>query len=145
ETGAGKSIIIDALQLLTGGRASVDFIRHDADKAEIMGLFTMDKEINRHLTDAVHLYGIDMDDQMLVLERTITNKGKNICRINGKIVTLKIIREIGSYLVSIHSQYDTVQLMDNQTHLALLDALNETEIQKQKQRYLRYYEKVVTL
>lgn len=145
ETGAGKSIIIDALQLLTGTRASSDFIRHDQEKAEISGLFTIQKEQHKTIYERASSYGVDIEDNMLVLERTITNKGNNICRINGKIVTLKILKDIGRLLVSIHSQYDTVQLMDNSTHLALLDALNETEIVEQKEQYLTYYKELIAL
>src|SRR5690625_2344614 len=93
ETGAGKSIIIDAVQLLTGSRASVDYVRHGAKKAEISGLFTM-IETNENVLNKCNKYGIDMEEDTLVLERTITDKGKSICRINGKIVTLSILREI---------------------------------------------------
>src|SRR5690625_1537054 len=87
ETGAGKSIIIDAVQLLTGSRASVDFVRHGADKAEISGLFTI-PDINHQVHQTCEEYGIEIEDDMLVLDRTITNKGKSVCRVNGKIVTL---------------------------------------------------------
>src|SRR5690625_3210310 len=93
ETGAGKSIIIDDVQLLTGSRASVDYIRHNKEKAEINGLFTVSKESTTVFARCEEL-GIDIEENMLVLDRTITNKGKNVCRINGKIVTLGILREI---------------------------------------------------
>src|SRR5690625_3422108 len=93
ETGAGKSIIIDAVQLLTGSRVSIDFVRFGEKKAEINGLFTIDDEKIR-LYKQCEMYGIEIEDNMLILERTITDKGKSICRINGKIVTLTILREI---------------------------------------------------
>src|SRR5690625_2517142 len=94
ETGAGKSIIIDAVQLLTGSRASVEFVRHGEKKAEINGLFTIE-ETNSSLFPTCQKYGIDIEEDSLILERTITNKGKSICRVNGKIVTLGILREVG--------------------------------------------------
>src|SRR5699024_5963107 len=98
ETGAGKSIIIDALQLLGGGRGSVDFVRHRTTKAEIEGLFNIDEK--KHPVKKVgDEYGIDIQDGMVVLERTITQKGKSICRVNGKLVTLAILKEFGKKLI----------------------------------------------
>lgn len=145
ETGAGKSIIIDALQLLSGSRASADFIRYDTDKAEIIGLFVLDHIKGQKVIELCHTYGIDYEDDTLVLERTITTHGKNICRINGKIVALKVLRDIGRTLVSIHSQHDTIHLMDRNVQLELLDSYNDIEIYKQKEKYLRYYKEYESL
>src|SRR5690625_5394602 len=69
-------------------------------------------------------YDINIEDNMIILERTITDKGKSICRINGKLVTLTILREFGRNLVDIHSQHDTYQLMSSHAHINLLDAFN---------------------
>src|SRR5699024_8731726 len=120
ETGAGKSIIIDALQLLGGGRGSVDFVRHKADKAEIEGLFSIE---NKHhaIKHICNDYGIDMQDEMIVLQRVITKNGKSICRVNGKLVTLAILKEFGKLLIDIHSQHETQSLMDVDNHIRLLD------------------------
>jgi len=144
ETGAGKSIIIDAVQLLTGSRASVDYIRHNKEKAEINGLFTVSKESTTVFARCEEL-GIDIEENMLVLDRTITNKGKNVCRINGKIVTLGILREIGQSLVTIHSQHDTIHLLDNKTHIKLLDLYNTKEIDPLKQKYKQLYNQLKML
>ena len=144
ETGAGKSIIIDAVQLLTGSRASVDYVRHGAKKAEISGLFTM-IETNENVLNKCNKYGIDMEEDTLVLERTITDKGKSICRINGKIVTLSILREIGQTLVNIHSQHDTVHLMDTSGHISLLDQYNVKQITPLKEEYSKLYEQYTSL
>lgn len=144
ETGAGKSIIIDAVQLLTGSRASVEFVRHGAKKAEITGLMNLDSR-NETVYQKCMEYGIDIEEDTLILERTITNRGKSICRINGKIVTLQILREIGQSLVNIHSQHDTVQLMDKNIHISLLDQYNEKQITPLKQKYKELYEKYTTL
>src|SRR5690625_1315424 len=81
ETGAGKSIIIDAVHLLAGGRGSVKYVRHNAKKAEISGLFSVD-HYKETIAEKCTLYGIEFEDGMLVLERTITDQGKSICRIN---------------------------------------------------------------
>src|SRR5690625_2846756 len=87
ETGAGKSIIIDALGLLIGGRGSAEFVRHGEKKAELEGLFIVEDK-NHPVYDKTKELGIDiMDDQMLVLHRTISHSGKSICRINGKLTT----------------------------------------------------------
>ena len=144
ETGAGKSIIIDAVQLLTGSRASVEYIRHNKEKAEINGLFTVSKESTTVFARCEEL-GIDIEENMLVLDRTITNKGKNVCRINGKIVTLGILREIGQSLVTIHSQHDTIHLLDNKTHIKLLDLYNTKEIDPLKQKYKQLYNQLKML
>lgn len=142
ETGAGKSIIIDAVQLLSGGRGSVDYIRHGAKKTELNGLFIIDESM-LNIKKLVNEYGIDVEDNMIVLERTITDKGKSICRINGKIVTLTILRVFGHSLVDIHSQHDTYQLMSSNAHINLLDSFNSASIDKIKAKYIDLYKELV--
>lgn len=144
ETGAGKSIIIDAVQLLTGGRGSVEFVRHGEKKAEIMGLFSIESH-HQHIYKLSDDYGISIDDEMLILERTITKQGKSICRINGKLVTLTILRKFGQTVVNIHSQHDTIQLMDRTTHLPLLDLYQSKAIFPYKKQYMELYERYVLL
>ena len=144
ETGAGKSIIIDAVQLLTGGRGSVEFVRHGEKKAEIMGLFSIESH-HQHIYTLGDYHGIQIDDEMLILERIITKQGKSICRINGKLVTLTILREFGQAVVNIHSQHDTIQLMDRTTHLPLLDLYQAETIAPYKKEYIVYYEKYTSL
>lgn len=141
ETGAGKSIIIDAVNLLSGGRGSVDYIRHGANKTELSGLFTIDNNTLK-IINLAEEYGIDIEDNMVILERTITNMGKSICRINGKIVTLIILREFGHNLVDIHSQHDTYQLMSSSAHINLLDSFNSEDIIKSKLKYDEVYKEL---
>ena len=86
ETGAGKSIIIDALGLLSGGRGSVDFIRKGANKAVIQGLFDVPGDSKTN--DVLDEFGIDVESDGLILQRDIYRSGKNICRINGAMVNL---------------------------------------------------------
>lgn len=144
ETGAGKSIIIDALQLLGGGRGSVDFVRHKAAKAEIEGLFTI--EDKKHpIKKVCDHYGIEMKDDMIVLERVITQNGKSICRVNGKLVTLAILREFGKTLIDIHSQHETQSLMDPDNHVHLLDMYDNKGIQPAKEEYNRMFSKLEKL
>lgn len=140
ETGAGKSIIIDAIQLLAGGRGSVDYVRHQAKKAEIEGLFII--ESSRHpIYEVAKQYGIEISDAQVVLERTITSSGKSICRVNGKLVTLAILREFGKRLIDIHSQHETQSLMDVESHIEFLDMYNAENIRKAKEEYMNLYEK----
>ncbi|MBC2163275.1 DNA repair protein RecN [Listeria booriae] len=127
ETGAGKSIIIDALGLLVGGRGSVDFIRHGEEKLEIQGLFTINPQ-NKGCLEALESNGIDASDHMVVLERTLFQSGKNTCRINGKLATTGVLREIGSRLIDIHSQHEHQELMNDEFHLQLLDRFAWKEI-----------------
>lgn len=145
ETGAGKSIIIDALTLLAGGRGSVDYVRHGTDKAEIEGLFTIGEQQEHIIYDVSDNFGIEIDDGMVVLHRTMTKGGKSICRVNGKLVTLAILREFGQTLIDIHSQHETQTLMNNETHIRLLDLFDERIIQAKEDYtalFNKYREKV---
>lgn len=120
ETGAGKSIIIDAVHLLVGGRGSAEFIRHGEKKAEIEGLFQLDDESHPVVVKAEE-FGIDASDGMIVLRREISSSGKSVCRVNGKLVTIAALREIGGKLIDIHGQHEHQELMDERLHLPLLD------------------------
>lgn len=120
ETGAGKSIIIDAIHLLVGGRGSTEFIRHGEAKAEIEGLFQMNDVEHPVFAKAEEL-GIDSSDGMVVIRREMFKSGKSVCRVNGKLVTIAILREIGRTLIDIHGQHEHQELMDERLHLPLLD------------------------
>ncbi|MEH7886871.1 DNA repair protein RecN [Bacillus sp. JJ1609] len=127
ETGAGKSIIIDAVHLLVGGRGSAEFVRHGEDKAEIEGLFFIDGEHHPCYSRAAE-FGIDIEDGMIVLRRDISASGKSVCRINGKLVTIAVLREVGSSLIDIHGQHEHQELMDETRHINLLDQFGAEEI-----------------
>ncbi|WP_117169269.1 DNA repair protein RecN [Paraliobacillus sediminis] len=145
ETGAGKSIIIDAIQLLTGGRGSVEFVRYGANKATLEGLFTID-EPSHPIYKKGKTFGIEIDtDGMIVLNRTITANGKSICRVNGNLVTLAILKEFGKTLIDIHTQHETQSLMDVDRHIELLDMYNKESIDEVKADYNILYQKLHTL
>ncbi|SDL62962.1 DNA repair protein RecN [Sediminibacillus halophilus] len=145
ETGAGKSIIIDAVQLLTGGRGSVEFVRYGAKKADIEGLFIID-DLHHPIFEKGRHFGVDInDDGMIVLQRTITANGKSICRVNGKLVTLAILKELGKTLIDIHSQHETQSLMEVDRHIELLDLYVRDELGQVKSDYLRLFEKFQAL
>lgn len=138
ETGAGKSVIIDAISLLVGGRGSTEFVRHGEEKAEIEGLFLIEK--GHPCYEKAFQFGIEIEEGMVVLQRTLYKTGKSVCRINGKLVTISILREIGSTLVDIHSQHEHQDLMNEQKHLHLLDQFGGQEIQQALQEYRTIYD-----
>lgn len=133
ETGAGKSIVIDAVNLLIGGRGSADFIRNGAKKCQLEGLFTLPQA--HPVYDLLSDLGIDCDDEMLVIQRDIFLTGKNACRINGHLVNTTILRQVGSHLVDIQGQHDNQLLMQPEQHLYLLDEFGKEVITPIKKRY----------
>lgn len=139
ETGAGKSIIIDAVHQLAGGRASSEFVRHGANKAELSGLFQITN--NHHaIYEKLQEVGIEIEEDSVILQRDINEKGKSVCRINGKLVPLSILREIGSKLVDIHGQHENQELMDEKQHIHLLDYFASSTISAVKEKYLETYQ-----
>ncbi|MBM7651558.1 DNA repair protein RecN [Neobacillus cucumis] len=138
ETGAGKSIIIDAIHLLVGGRGSAEFVRHGEEKAVIQGLFQLD-DPNHPVYVRAYDFGIDIEEGMVILRRDISRSGKSVCRINGKLVTIATLREIGSTLVDIHGQHEHQELMDETRHLPLLDQFGAEEINPSLEEYSQVF------
>lgn len=138
ETGAGKSIIIDAIHLLVGGRGSAEFVRHGEDKAEIEGLFQIENN-NHPLHEKAQEFGIDVEEGMVVLRRDISKSGKSVCRVNGKLVTISTLREIGGTLVDIHGQHEHQELMDETRHLSLLDQFGGEKVANALSEYIDIY------
>ncbi|MBB4825678.1 DNA repair protein RecN (Recombination protein N) [Sporosarcina luteola] len=144
ETGAGKSIIIDAVQLLAGGRGSQEFIRHGAAKAELEGLFTID-EPTHPVFEKLLEAGIESDEGTLILRRDLNANGKSTCRINGKLVTIGILREIGAQLIDIHGQHDNQELMMEKRHIHLLDHFAGNTLKQALDNYSELYSSYVKL
>ncbi len=144
ETGAGKSIIIDAISLVAGGRGSSEFVRYGCNKAEIEGLFLLDNDDHPCIEKGKEL-GIDISDGMVVLHRDILTSGKSICRINGKLVTLGILREIGRTLIDIHGQHEHQDLMNSERHLPLIDQFDEKLTAPASEEYQRLYDQFLKL
>ena len=138
ETGAGKSIIIDAIQLLAGGRGSAEFIRHGEEKAEIEGFFQLPDETHPAVQKARE-FGIESEDNAVIIQRAMYMSGKSICRINGKMVTISTLREIGRKLIDIHGQHEHQELMDPDFHLPLLDEYGGLEISEALDEYKLHY------
>lgn len=139
ETGAGKSIIIDAVQLLAGGRGSQEFIRHGATKAELEGLFTIEEEVHPIIAQLAE-FGIDAQDGVVILRRDLNSNGKTVCRVNGKLVTIAILREIGSQLIDIHGQHENQELMHERSHIHLLDHFAGEKLGHAYENYSELYE-----
>jgi DNA repair protein RecN (Recombination protein N) len=126
ETGAGKSIIIDSVNLLLGGRGSADFVRADADRAIIEGLFFLDEETRAILEPLLVQDGLEGDEPAtLYLSREIRRGGRSVCRVNGRAVLLKTLRAMGQHLVDIHGQTEHLSLMRVREHIDLLDRYGE--------------------
>ena len=145
ETGAGKSIIIDAVQLLAGGRGSQQFIRHGAERAEIEGLFYVDVT-NEALLAELAANDISVgEDRMLIIRRTLSRKGKTTCRVNGKLTTIAAVRTIASHLVDIHGQHENQELMNDKHHIHLLDHFAPPTFEEAHRHYTELYEEYVEL
>jgi DNA repair protein RecN (Recombination protein N) len=119
ETGAGKTIIIDAINAVLGERIRADYIRTGSEKSIISALFEL--QANSQIKILLSNYGISSDDNTLLLQREILSSGKHLCRINGKLVTLGILIDIGKSLVDIHGQHQHQSLLNQATQLKLLD------------------------
>lgn len=132
ETGAGKSIIIDAMNLMLGARATTDVIRNGALKAEIEGLFSVEK--SRVVSQILEEQGIEQTDE-LIIRREILQNGRSISRVNGQMVNLSVLKEIGQHLVDIHGQHDQEELMKSQYHIQLLDSFGDEAFWELKERY----------
>ncbi len=142
ETGAGKSIIIDAIGQLIGGRGSVDFVRHGSKRAEIEGIFSISR--THEINQLFHDLGVEKDEEdTVLLKREITKQGKSICRINGKLVTLATLRQIGQMMVDIHGQHEHQQLLQGDKHIFMLDRFAGEEVESAKKEYQVLYESFI--
>jgi DNA repair protein RecN (Recombination protein N) len=126
ETGAGKSIIVDAVSLVLGGRGDAEFIRAGASQATIEGIFALDDEAQAVIGPLLEQDGLEGDDPaLLILARELRREGRNVCRVNGRAVSLRVLSAIGQYLVDIHGQTEHLSLMRVGEHVDLLDRYGE--------------------
>jgi DNA repair protein RecN (Recombination protein N) len=144
ETGAGKSIIIDALSLIAGGRSSSDLVRYGNDKATIEALFQLD---DKHpVREVLRRMGIEAaPEEHLIIRREITAQGKSTSRINGQLVNLSMLKEVGEYLVNIHGQHEHQSLFKVEEHIRWLDAFGESQIRPKKQAYQLIYDEYMQI
>ena len=123
ETGAGKSIVIDAMEAVLGGRTSRELIRTGADKAFVSAIFS---DVPENLPGLTENGAAPDEDGNLTLQREISSEGKSICRVNGRPLTVTQLRQIGKELLNIHGQHDGQLLLDESRHLAYLDRFGQT-------------------
>ncbi len=134
ETGAGKSIIIDAVSLLMGGRSQKEMVRSGEKKAVITGLFEIDNQAAK-ITELCEQYGLPISDGQLVISRELAVKSRNVVRINGQLTTINVLRELGYYLVDIHGQNDQQILMDQDRQIDLVDNYAPEQFKKELAEY----------
>ncbi|MDB5047065.1 MAG: repair protein RecN [Fibrobacteres bacterium] len=127
ETGAGKSILLNALKFILGAKVKSDLIRQGADKLRVEAVF--DIPPSKGLRAALERLEIDPESGDIVLERELTPAGKNRCRVNGSVVTASALEEIGAFLVDLHGQHHQQSLIDPSTHLEFLDGFAKLEAQ----------------
>ena len=119
ETGAGKSLIIDAISALLGHRIGRDYVRKDADKAVIEAVFDGISEVVPE--EVLSEYGVEAEDNTLILLREIGKDGRSLVRVNGRTMPVSVLKTIGSFLVDIHGQHDQQTIFDSSKHLPILD------------------------
>lgn len=136
ETGAGKSIIIDAINMLLGNRISKNLIRTGEDTASVTAIFSIDGQAEKYLSEN----GFPCEDGELMLYREISVSGKSTVRINGRAATVAILRELGDYLINIHGQHDNQSLMNAEKHIDILDEFcgDEETLKTYQQAYREY-------
>ena len=139
ETGAGKSILIDAVSLLMGGRGQKEMIRSGEKKAVVTGLFELDDQKEK-IAELCDLYGLPHEDDQLVISRELAVKSRNVVRINGQLTTINVLREIGNYLVDIHGQNDQQILMDQDRQIDLVDDYASDEFHQELVDYQKNYQ-----
>lgn len=138
ETGAGKSIIIDAMGLLAGSRSSIEMIRQGAERCQLEGIFEWPQQTEFQVV--ADELGIDREEDFLVVQRDMATTGKSICRVNGRALTLANLRRLGLYLVDIQGQNDHQALLQPEQHGALLDSFGTTDFLVKKKQYYQVYQ-----
>lgn len=138
ETGAGKSILIDSINAVLGERVSKELIRNGKDKAIVEAIFQYD---NALVDQILEQSGIEAEDGNLILSREISLSGKNTCRINGRLVNVSMLKQIGELLLDIHGQHDNQSLLKTETHIDLLDAFGGNTVEVLKSDYTQLYNK----
>ena len=125
ETGAGKTLIIDSLQIIAGGRFSKEMIRRGKNQSYVeMSLYLPNK---------------GFEEDTVIVSREMNIKGKNLCKINGRLVTVSELKEFMKDIIDIHGQNDNQSILDNSTHISLIDGFADFEISNVKNEYTELY------
>lgn len=138
ETGAGKSMVIDSLHFALGERVSRDFLRQGAEQAQVSALFIIEE---KEFADRLGKLGIEiLEDGALLLSRSMNGSGKTVCRINGRVVTLGMLREATEGLMDFHGQHSHQSLLNPARHILLLDKLCQNQLSPVLSAYQESYE-----
>lgn len=139
ETGAGKSLLIDAIGLLCGQRASAGYVKKGADRALIEGVFSLRQSSAARAI--LEEQGFDIDEDELIISREINAEGKSSIRVNQRAVTAAFLRELTPHLIDIHSQHDNQYLLQSKYHLRLLDSYcaDDALLQEVRTAYRAYH------
>ena len=137
ETGAGKSIIIDAINAIMGQRTSRDIIRTGASSAFVSAQFD---KVNAAVRRKLEKFGFESDEDELLLQRTLSASGKSTCKINGRPATAAMLREIAAGLINIHGQHESYELFSPETHIDYIDRYGRLipALENYKEKYKKY-------
>ena len=137
ETGAGKSILIDAINMVIGSRSNKELVRTGTEKAVVNAVF---EECSKEVFEKLEELGIDTEEDSLMISRQITAEGKSVCRCNGVMLPLSCIKEVGELLVDIHGQHDNQKIMNKSNHISFLDSYGKYEnlINEYRECYKEY-------
>jgi len=144
ETGAGKSIVVDAINLILGSRANKDLIRTGCDRAILEGLFYI--ENSKEIDDILEKYGIEKENNnSLLLSREIFSTGRSVSRINGQTVTLNILNDVTQKLIDIHGQHEHQSLLNVGNYIKLIDDFGDDKFNTLKKKISEEYNQIVSL
>lgn len=136
ETGAGKSLLIDAIGLLLGERASVSMIRSGEQKASIEGVFC---ELSRHTKDLLDEFDLLDDDDLLIIRRELYSNGKSLVRVNGSAINMGQVIQLAQTIADIHTQNDTKKLFEPKNYLSFIDDNTTLSVLKEYQNLRNHY------
>ncbi len=143
ETGAGKSIILDAVVMLIGGKADTTFVRTDSDAAFVEGVFQLKGPEREAVHEILNREELMDDPDYVVLMREVRKEGRSVARINGRTVNVGLLKEIGALLIDIHGQAEHLSLLDPRAHLGLLDRF--ADVSKPLNEYRQTYHSLLAL
>lgn len=143
ETGAGKSIILDAVMMLIGGKADTTFVRTDSDAAFVEGVFQLKGPEKEAVHEILKREELMDDPNHVVLMREVRKEGRSVARVNGRTVNVGLLKELGALLIDIHGQAEHLSLLDSRAHLGLLDRY--AEVAKPLNEYRQTYQALLNL
>lgn len=143
ETGAGKSIILDAVVMLIGGKADTTFVRSESDAAFVEGVFQLKGPEREAVHEVLNREELMDDPDYVVLMREVRKEGRSVARINGRTVNVGLLKELGALLIDIHGQAEHLSLLDPRAHLGLLDRY--ADVAKPLNDYRQTYHSLLTL